>query len=333
MSVKNSLNRYKPKGLFIVVAAVIVLALVPLVLPAYWIQILTQILIMALFATALNMEMGYAGMMPLGQGMFLGLGAYAFGILVLKVGLPWGTAIVVSLIICIAINAFIGFLCLRGEPMTFGLLHMAFAMLFVNLVARFIPVTGGDAGLSGLKRVSIFTNNFYFYLLVLLVVVICYVVIRIIMYSPFGRVAQSLRENEERLIFLGINTKKYQLVLFILSGFFSGVAGILLAMLNQGIFPAYMSVMLSAEAMMMCLVGGMFSFWGPSLGSAAVIILSDLVSNYTEYWRGILGILMVATVLGFRGGVLRGEMTRTKISATKDIAKISKNANGIKQRE
>jgi len=333
MAVKNIFIRYKPKGVVLVMVAVVILGLVPLVLPSYWTHILTQIVIMALFATALNMEMGYAGMMPLGQGMFLGLGAYAYGILVLKVHFPYAAAVIAGLLICIAINAVVGFLCLRGRPITFGLLHMAFAMLFVTLVAKWIPATGGDAGLSGLKRIGIFTNTYYYYLLVLLVVVACYIVIRIIMYSPFGKVAQGLRENEERLIFLGINTKNYQLLLFILSGFFCGVAGILLATLNQGIFPSYMSLILSAEAMMMCLVGGAFSFWGPSLGSAAVIIFSDQVSNYTEYWQGILRILMVATVLGFRGGVLRKARTRIKIAATKDIAELYKNADRVNREQ
>lgn len=302
------------KSIGFVIIAIIIIALLPLIIPSYWVKMFTQVLIMALFATSLNMELGYAGMMPLGQSMFLGLGAYSFGILLLKVGMSLAPAIIVALIMCIVINAIVGFLCLRGKPITFGLLHLSFNILFTTLIAKWIPVTGGDAGIPGIPRPGIFVSDSYFYLLVLGVVILCYIAIRLIMYSPFGRIAQGLRENEERLIFLGINTKNYQLILFTIAGFFAGVAGILLAILNQGVFPSYVSLILSAQAMMMCLIGGAFNFWGPSLGSALVIIFSNEVSNYVFYWQGILGTIMVATVLSFRGGILRKGKNNIKIS-------------------
>jgi branched-chain amino acid transport system permease protein len=310
---KRFIIRYKSTGFL--VAGVIIVAIFPLILPSYWTQLLTQVLIMALFATALNMEIGYAGMMPLGQAMFLGLGAYSFGIFFLKVHASLAPAIVLALILCIIVNAIIGFLCLRGKPMTFGLLHLAFNILFATVIAKWISVTGGDVGLTGIRRPSIFSDNLSFYLMVLVIVIICYMIIRTIMNSPFGKIAQGLRENEERLIFLGINTKRYQLILFVISGFFAGVAGILLAMLNRGAFPSYIQLILSAEAMMMCLIGGAFSFWGPTLGAALVIIFSNTVSNYVFYWQGILGMIMVVTVLGFRGGILRKRTSKMKISA------------------
>lgn len=303
------------KSIGFLVAGVIIVAILPLILPSYWTQLLTQVLIMALFATALNMEIGYAGMMPLGQAMFLGLGAYSFGILILKAHISLAPAIVLALILCIIVNAIIGFLCLRGKPITFGLLHLAFNILFTTIAAKWISVTGGDIGLTGVPRPRIFSGNISYYLMVLGIVIVCYIIIRTIMNSPFGKIAQGLRENEERLIFLGISTKRYQLILFIISGFFAGVAGILLAMLNRGVFTSYMQLILSAEAMMMCLIGGAFSFWGPTLGAALVIIFSNTVSNYVFYWQGILGMIMVATVLGFRGGILRKRTSKMKISA------------------
>jgi branched-chain amino acid transport system permease protein len=307
------IKRYQ--SISFMVAGVIIAAILPFIIPSYWTQLLTQVLIMALFATGLNMEMGYAGMMPLGQAMFLGLGAYSFGILILKVHLSLGPAIVLALIICIIVNAIIGFLCLRGKPITFGLLHLAFNILFTTIAAKWITVTGGDIGLTGVPRPRIFSGNISYYLMVLGIVIICYLIIRTIMNSPFGKIAQGLRENEERLIFLGISTKRYQLVLFIISGFFAGVAGILLAMLNRGVFTSYIQLILSAEAMMMCLIGGASSFWGPTLGAALVIIFSNTVSNYVFYWQGILGMIMVATVLGFRGGILRKRTSKMKIVA------------------
>ena len=303
---------FRNKSLGLIIAGIIIVALLPLFIPSQWIQLLTQVFIMALFATGLNMEMGYAGMMPLGQAMFLGLGAYSFGILVVKAHMSLAPAVILALVICIIINAIIGFLCLRGKPITFGLLHMAFNILFTAIVAKWIPVTGGDVGISSLPRPHIFSGTEPFYYMVLGVVIICYFIISAVMNSPFGKIAQGLRENEERLVFLGINTKRYQLILFIISGFFAGVAGILLAMLNRGVFSSYVQIILSAQAMMMCLIGGVYSFWGPTLGAALVVIFSNTVSNYVFYWQGILGVIMIATVLGFRGGILRKRRGKTK---------------------
>jgi branched-chain amino acid transport system permease protein len=311
--------RHKYIGFIII--GMIVLVLLPRFIPSYWTLMLTQVFIMALFATALNMEMGYAGMMPLGQAMFLGLGAYAFAIFLAKAGFSYALAIIAALVFCILINTVIGFICLRGKPLTFALLHLAFNILFTTAVGKWIPVTGGDAGITGIPRPAFFKEDIYFYFLVLGIVIICYVIIRIILNSPFGKMAQGLRENEERLRFLGIDTRRYQLVLFVIAGFFSGVAGILLTWLNHGAFPAYMSLIQSAQAMMMCLIGGTFAFFGPTLGSALVIIFSNVVSNYTIYWQGILGMIMVVTVLGFRGGMLRKGKSKVKISSQDKINK------------
>lgn len=305
---------FRHKSIAFVILAVIVVAIFPFFLPSYWTQMLAQVIIMALFATALNIEIGYAGMMPLAQAMFLGLGSYSFSILIIHLGMPWGIAIVVSLVFCVIVNIIIGYLCLRGKPMTFGLLHMAFGILIGTIVAKWIDITGGDAGLAGLPRPGIFDDNRYFYLFALGVTVICYIIIHFIMHSPFGKIAQGLRENEERLVFLGLNTKMYQLTIFVISGFFAGVSGILLALLNRGTFPSYVALILSAQAMMMCLIGGAFNFWGPTLGSALVIIFSNVASNYVFYWQGILGVLMVGTVLGFRGGILRKGKSSHKLN-------------------
>jgi branched-chain amino acid transport system permease protein len=297
------------RSIIFIVIGVAIVAFLPEILPSSWTKMLTQVLIMALFATGLNMEMGYAGMMPLAQGMFLGIGAYSFSILIIKLDVPFALAIVLGLIISVIINIILGYLCLRGSALTFGLLHMAFGITITTLIAKWIDITGGDAGIAGVPRPGILVNNWYFYLVTLGVVLICYFLMYRIVSSPFGKIAQGLRENEERLRFIGINTKRYQLTIFVLAGFFAAIAGILLSILNQGAFPSYASLILSAQAMMMCLIGGAFSFWGPSLGSALVIIFSNQISNYTKLWQGALGTVMVVTVLALRGGILRKRKT------------------------
>jgi branched-chain amino acid transport system permease protein len=122
--------------------------------------------------------------------------------------------------------------------------------------------------------------------------------------SPFGRVMQGLRENEERIRFLGIDSKRFQLVIFIFSGLFTAVAGILWAILQMSVFNTYMSLILSAEGLMMCLIGGMSSFFGPTIGAAIVVLVGTLASIYVREWQGLLGIIIIVCVLGFRGGIL-----------------------------
>ena len=276
-----------------------------LALPDYWTQLLTRVLIMALFATSLNVQVGYSGMLPLGHSMFLGLGAYSFGLLLTKGSLSLPVAFFLSLAVGAAASIIIGYLCLRGRPMTFGLLHLGFNILLATLIDKWICFTGGDAGIMGVVRPYPFIHTLGFFYFVLAAVGVSFLLLRIMMDSPFAKIATGLRENEERLRFLGINIRRFQLAIFVVSGFFAVVAGILLAMLDRGVFPAYISLTRSAEGLMMCLIGGMFSFLGPSLGAVIVVIIGTVTSNYVNQWQGLLGLIIIVCVIGFQGGILR----------------------------
>jgi branched-chain amino acid transport system permease protein len=289
------------------VLATVILTILASFLPEHRSELITRMLIMALFATSINMQVGRAGMMPLGQAQFFGLGAYAFGLLCVKGGVSLPFAFIFALLISIVAIGIIGYLCLRGDSLTFALLHLAFNILLVTVVAKWISLTEGDQGFTGVPRPNLLPGNFGFYLFVLLVVLISFVLIWTIINSPFGKAMQGLRENEERLRFLGIDSKRFQLVIFILSSFFAGVAGILWAMMQRSVFITYMSLILSAEGLMMCLIGGMLSFFGPSIGAAIVVIVSTVASTYLHQWQGLLGLIIIVSVLGFRGGILGGK--------------------------
>ncbi|OGO32854.1 MAG: hypothetical protein A2Z29_10345 [Chloroflexi bacterium RBG_16_56_11] len=219
-----------------------------------------------------------------------------------------------ALVVTTVITAIIGYLCLRGDSMTFALLHLAFNILLYTLVVKWRGLTGGEPGIMGASRPEIFSGPIGYFFFVLIVVVICYVLIRIVLNSPFSRVAQGLRENEERLLFLGINTRRFQLVTFIISGFFAAVAGILLAMLDKGTFPAYINLTRSAEGLMMCLIGGMYSFFGPTIGATIVVIVGTVTSTYLNQWQGLLGVIIIACVIGFRGGILGKRKSKIKVA-------------------
>jgi branched-chain amino acid transport system permease protein len=286
------------------ILATAILTILASLLPEHRSELITRILIMALFAMSINMQVGRAGMMPLGQAQFFGLGAYAFGLLCVKGGVTLPLAFFVALLISIVANAIIGYLCLRGDSLTFALLHLAFNILLFTVAAKWISLTDGDMGFTGVPRPGLFPGPFGLYLFVLLVVLMCCVLIWMITNSPFGRVMQGLRENEERIRFLGIDSKRFQLVIFIFSGLFTAVAGILWAILQMSVFNTYMSLILSAEGLMMCLIGGMSSFFGPTIGAAIVVLVGTLASTYVREWQGLLGLIIVVCVLGFRGGIL-----------------------------
>jgi len=173
------------------------LSVLALVLPDYWTQLLTRVLIMALFATSINVQVGLCGMLPLGHSMFLGLGAYSFGLLLTKGSLPLPLAFPLSLAVGLAASIIIGYLCLRGKPMTFGLLNLGFNILLSTLIDKWIHFTGGDAGIMGIVRPHPFSGTLSFFYFILVVVGVCYLLLRILMDSPFLKVAAGLRENEE----------------------------------------------------------------------------------------------------------------------------------------
>jgi len=297
------------KSLILSVAIIIVLSILAVLLPEHLSELITRIVIFALFATAINIQVGYTGMMPLGQSMFFGLGAYGYGLLCIKAGLPVTLAFLSGLLLSTAMSVIIGYLCLRGDSMTFGLLHIAFNILLATLANKWISLTGGDQGLTGVPRPAPFSGTVSFYFFVLAVVLVCYIFIKVTLNSHFGKVAEGLRENEERVRFLGIDNKRFQLVVLMLSGLFTGVAGILWAMLQRGVFPTYMSLILSAEGLMMCLIGGMFTFLGPSIGAAVVTIVGNFASSYISEWQGLLGVIIIFCVIGFRGGILTKRRT------------------------
>jgi branched-chain amino acid transport system permease protein len=188
---------------------------------------------------------------------------------------------------------------------------LAFNILLATVAAKWISLTSGDMGFTGVPRPSLFPGAFGLYLFVLFVVLICCVVIWMITNSPFGKVMQGLRENEERIRFLGIDSKRFQLVIFVFSGLFTAVAGILWTILQMSVFNTYMSLILSAEGLMMCLIGGMSSFFGPVIGAAIVVLVSTVASTYILQWQGLLGLIIIVCVLGFRGGILGGSKGTT----------------------
>lgn len=271
---------------------------------------MSRTVIMMLFASALNIILGFGGLRPLGMATYFGMGSYVYVILCVRGGVNQGLAILAAIAISMLISLFINVLCLRAnDDLTFAFVSMGINTLLFTMVYK-IQYVGSDTGLTGNVRLP-FANsssgNFY---LCFCVCVICIVLIYLFFHSPFATVLKGSRDNIERLTFVGMNTMHVRLCACMVSSFFVTIAGILYAMRNMGAFPIMFSTNTSTEGLIMCLIGGMYSFFGPILGAVIVTFISTQLSVLTNYYQFVLGLIIVLCVLFLQGGLLRDKATK-----------------------
>ncbi len=266
---------------------------------------MSRTVIMMLFASALNIILGFGGLRPLGMATYFGMGSYAYVILCVRGGLDRTLAIVGAIAISMAISLFVNVLCLRAnDDLTFAFVSMGINTLLFTMVYK-IPYVGSDTGLTGNVRLPFAgsaSGNFY---LSFFVCVVCIILIYLFFHSPFATVLKGSRDNIERLTFVGMNTMRVRLCACMVSSFFVTIAGILYAMRNMGAFPVMFSTNTSTEGLVMCLIGGMYSFFGPILGAVIVTFISTQLSILTNYYQFVLGAIIVLCVLFLQGGLLR----------------------------
>ena len=297
-----------------VVTALVALGL--LLLPLYSalsgnifiLTLFTRIIIFALAAASLNLIMGYGGMMSFGHAAYLGIGGYAVGMLAQEgVGsgfIQFPVALAASAIYALVIGA----LSLRTRGVYFIMITLAFAQM-AYYVASGLARYGGDDGLTVYKRSDFsglinLSNRTQFYYLCLACLFAVVVLIWRIANSRFGLVLQGLRSNEQRMQAIGFPAKRYQLVCFVISGMMCGLAGALLANNTDFISPAVMYWTRSGDLMVMVILGGMGTLFGPVMGAVVFLLLEEFLSQITEYWALIMGPLLLLIVLFGRGGIM-----------------------------
>ena len=268
----------------------------------------TRIVIYALAAASLNLIMGYGGMMSFGHAAYLGIGGYAVGILAAEgIGsgfIQWPVALAASALFALVIGA----LSLRTRGVYFIMITLAFAQM-AYYVASGLSRYGGDDGLTIYKRSGFaglinLSNRVEFYYLCLFCLFGGVFLVWRIVNSRFGLVVQGLRSNEQRMQAIGFPAKRYQLVCFVISGTMCGLAGALLANNTDFISPAVMYWTRSGDLMVMVILGGMGSLFGPVVGAIVYLVLEEFLSQVTEYWAMIMGPLLLLIVLFGRGGIL-----------------------------
>ena len=276
-------------------------------------ELATRIVVMGLASMSLNFLLGFTGVLSFGHAAYFGLGAYgaAMGIKYLGLGtiLSMALGVVVATLAAMAIGALI----VRRRGVYFAMVTIAFGQVFYFLAFRWNAVTGGDDGLSGWHRLpinfgfstlDIFGSDKAFYYFVLAVFAVAVAAMAMLIDSPFGRSLTAIRENERRARFLGVPVEFHIWLSFVISCLFVSVAGGLYALLNNFTDPRALRFDLSGNLVIMAVLGGMRSFWGPLIGAAIFVALQDYVSSRTENWMSVIGLVFVLVVRFFPRGVL-----------------------------
>ncbi|WP_424629956.1 branched-chain amino acid ABC transporter permease [Bradyrhizobium sp. SYSU BS000235] len=290
----------------------------PLIMP--FTALAVNILIYGLYALGFNLLFGYLGLLSFGHAALFGTGAYLCGIAIVHFALPWYLAIVIGVLGGIVMAAVIGGLAIRTRGIYFAMVTMALSQCVYYLFYQAVDWTGGENGLRGInvRDINIFGLKFDFidpmtrYYVVAAFVILAFFVLSRILASPFGAVIEAVRENEARARASGYNVTLTRLVTFILSGAFCGLAGALAA-LHLSIVPIeIMHYETSGMAVMMSLLGGMGTFFGPFVGAAVYLLLENLVSLWTVHWQLIVGAIFVICVLFFPAGIWGTILKRMK---------------------
>jgi branched-chain amino acid transport system permease protein len=296
---------------FVVAVLLTLLALVPVYAVAagnfFPLTLFTRIVILALAATSLNLILGYGGMVSFGHAAYLGIGGYAVGILahegIYSGFLQWPLALFASAFCALAI----GSLCLRTRGVYFIMITLAFAQMFYYIAVS-LDRYGADDGMTIYKRsafggiINLSDKVSFYYLCLALLLAVIYLTWRIV-NSRFGMVIQGARSNDRRMRAIGFPTYRYRLVAFVISGTTCGLAGVLLANHTDFISPAVMHWTRSGDLIVMVVLGGMGSSFGPLIGAVTLLMLEEALSGVTEYWQIILGPMFLLVVLFARGGI------------------------------
>jgi branched-chain amino acid transport system permease protein len=293
----------------------LLLLAMPFWLPAVggYVELGSRVVVLGLAAMALNFLLGYTGVLSFGHAAYFGLGAYGAGMTIRYLVPSTSLGIVIGMLVGTIAGAIIGPLIIRLRGVYFAMVTIAFGQVFYFIAFRWNSVTGGDDGLTGWTRqplnlgfttIDIQNDSRAFYYLVLVVFAIAVALMAWLLRSPFGRTLIAIRENERRARFLGIPVDQHIWISWVISCAFVSVAGALYALLNNFVDPRALYWTQSGDFVIMAVLGGMRSFWGPLIGAAIFVVLQDYLSSQTENWMSFVGLFFVLVVLFFPRGVL-----------------------------
>ncbi len=286
----------------------------------FWINLIggytalgSRIVVMGLAAMSLNFLLGYTGVLSFGHAAYFGLGAYGVGMTIKYLVPSTPLGIVIGIVVGTLAAAVIGALIVRLRGVYFAMATIAFGQVFYFIAFRWNSLTGGDDGLSGWHRIpinlgfrtlDIASSETTFYYFALACFAVAVLIMGALLRSPFGRTLLAIRENERRARFLGIPIEFHIWLSFVISCVFVSLAGTLYALLNNFSDPHGLHWSQSGDFVIMAVLGGMRSFWGPLIGAAIFVFVQDFISSRTENWMSFIGLFFILIVLFFPRGVL-----------------------------
>jgi branched-chain amino acid transport system permease protein len=286
------------------------LVLVPLFAGDFYINLASQILIAAIFATSLNLLVGYGGMTSLGHASYLGVAAYISALLTSRYGFGHGAASIIALSGTTGMAACFGVIALRATGLGFLMITLALSQVLWGLAYRMSDVTNGDNGIAGLTRPMPFgvslNSPAAFYWFALIVAGVAFIMMAIFVTSSFGSTLKGVRDQPRRMAALGFNPWMIRWITFIYAGFWGGVSGLLYVYYNRYIHPTSLSTTSSAEALLGVIAGGSGTLGGPAVGAALVLLLKNYASAYIERWNMLLGLIFLFIVLVMPTGIVPG---------------------------
>jgi branched-chain amino acid transport system permease protein len=307
------LNAARARGLDVAICLLLLFAPFWMNAIGGYTELATRIVVMGLAAMSLNFLLGFTGVLSFGHAAYFGLGGYGTAMAIKYWGVGSIPAIVLGVIVATIAAMIIGALIIKLRGVYFAMVTIAFGQVFYFIAFRWNAVTGGDDGLTGWRRLpinfgfadlDIVQNDRAFYYFALAIFAVCVAAMAVLLNSPFGRSLIAIRENERRARFLGVPIEFHVWLSFVISCLFVSAAGGLYALLNNFIDPRALRVDLSGNLVIMAVLGGMRSFWGPLIGAAIFVALQDYVSSHTENWMSVIGLVFVLVVRFFPRGVL-----------------------------
>ncbi len=296
------------------------IALILLALPrfadAYQTQLFTYGLIMAVAALGFNLLLGYTGLLSFGHSAYFGVGAYAVAFMVNDLGIhSMELYLLIGLPVTALVSVLFGYICVRHTRIFFGILTLALSQVLWSLALKLFWITGGTDGLrvpqpsllgglvtfNGQSYVHFITSYYYY---VLGVFFICVAVMWVIVHSPFGKALQAVRDNETRAAFVGIRVRRFRWFAFVVSGIFTGLAGILWVPINGLTTPDVLYWPFSGEIVFLTLLGGFRNFTGPIVGGVVYTYLKAYAVASTTYWQLLLGVILLLLILVLPTGIV-----------------------------
>lgn len=268
--------------------------------------VLTLGLVTALFAMSIDLLSGYGGLITLGQAGISATAAYGVGYVANNSDWGFGSQIAVGLLAGLIAAAVFAAMAMRASGVYFMMITLAQGMIIWGLSIRLYQVTGAENGLTGIERPSFLTLYWQYYWFVLAVVLVCSLLLFVVVKSPFGLAIKGMRESQSRLQVLGYDPLLQKFYLFVVSGLFASISGLLLVYLNEFISPAAVTLAASAIGLLEAILGGFGTLAGPVIGAFVIVFIRNMVSTYIERWPTLIGIIFIVVVLYARGGIVGG---------------------------